>query len=1144
MSLKNKTIEETYQKLTQREHVLLRAEMYIGSIKKHTEELWVMDLSQNKMIKKFVEYSPGFLKIVDEAITNSLDHSTRDTDVTMIKINFSKETGEISVWNNGNGIPSEIHKDHQLYVPELIFGQLLSGSNYSDTDKRIGAGQFGIGIKTTNIYSKKFRVETVDSNNNKKFIQEYYNNMESKTQPKITNYMGKSYTQISFIPDYTRFSMNQLEDDTILLLNKRVYDLIACTRKDIVVYLNGEKLKGKTFTDYTKYFFDDSKLISESIVQKINDIEYIWEYAVIPYSHYEQISFVNGNATTQGGKHVDYILYQITTKIKELLETKKKLKDIKPSYIKERLFLFLKATIVNPSFNSQTKELLTTQSKDFGCKIDVSEAFINKIYKSQIVDEIVDFCKIKEKTNIGKKTDGKKTNKIYIEKLEDAIWAGGPKSNACTLILTEGLSAMTFAMWGRGEIGPDKIGVFPLKGKLLNVKNATAKQLLENDEINSIKQILGLRHNINYTDTNQLRYGKVMLLTDSDVDGSHIKSLFICFIHTFWPSLLKINPNFIQTLRTPIVKAIKGKQVLEFFTEQDYHKWKESCKNNNSYKIRYFKGLGTSKKEDAKETFKRMNELKIDYYYKDEKCNEAINLAFEKDKNNKNIKNNIDDNMSISSENTIIKCTDQRKDWLKKYDKNSYIQTTETKVSFQDLIHKELIHFSIYDNQRSIPSLCDGLKPSQRKILYYMLKKNISDLIKVAQLSGYVSAETGYHHGEASLQQAIITMAQNFIGTNNINLLQPEGNYGSRLANNDAASPRYIYTKLNDVTKILFNKDDFPLFTYLNDDGLDIEPEWYLPIIPLVLINGCEGIGTGYSTCIPPYNPKDVITNILRLMDKQKPYKMTPYYKDFNGIVEEKENSEGMFIIKGLWERLSDTQIKITELPIGMCVLTYKEFLESHIQGKSTTTKETKKTTKKKFILKDVQNRTTDENTDINFIIEFDDSKTLDLLISSGTLEKDLKLIKSINTNNMHLFNKDLILTKYTNPNIILIEFYILRLEYYEKRRLYLINKLEEELKVLRSKARFITEYINNTLDINKKSKDYILKLLEEREYLKIEDSYDYLIKMPVISMSLEKIQELILQIKNKEESLLDLQSKTNKDLWKNDLRDLLLLLK
>lgn len=534
---KSKTLEETYKKLTQREHILQRPGMYIGSVKKQLEELWVAndsDPKNIKMEKKMIEYSPGFMKIFDEILTNATDHSARDKNVTFIKVDYDITTGEISVLNNGNGIPIELHKEHNMYIPELIFGNFLSGSNYDDSSTRTGAGTNGIGSKASNVYSKRFVIETVDSNSKKKFVQEFSNNMTERTQPKITSNSSKSYTKITFIPDYPRFEMNNLEPDTVLLMRKRVIDCIACTNENVQIYLNGEKLRGKGLTDYTKYFFEDEKIISESHIEKVKTkggefVEYTWEYAIVPYHTYEQVSFVNGNSTNNGGKHVDYILYQIINKLKKILEDKKKLKELKPNFIKDKLFLFLRATVANPSFNSQTKEQLTTQSKDFGCNVTVSDQFINKIYKSSITEEIVEFCKLKESTSLSKITDGKKTSRVFIPKLEDALWAGTAKSNQCTLILTEGESAKTFAMWGRSVVGPEKYGVMSLKGKILNLRDASMSQLIGNEEINNIKQILGLKQDRVYKDTSELRYGKIMMLTDADCDGLNVaqKSILI-----------------------------------------------------------------------------------------------------------------------------------------------------------------------------------------------------------------------------------------------------------------------------------------------------------------------------------------------------------------------------------------------------------------------------------------------------------------------------------------------------------------------------------------------------------------------------------------------------------------------------------------
>jgi DNA topoisomerase-2 len=721
---------------------------------------------------------------------------------------------------------------------------------------------------------------------------------------------------------------------------------------------------------------------------------------------------------------------------------------------------------------------------------------------------------------LSKQTDGKKRNKIYVPKLEDALWAGTAKSDMCTLILTEGDSAKTFAVWGRSVLGPDRWGVFPLKGKCLNVRDATVQQLINNEEINNLKQIIGLKQNKVYNDTSDLRYGKVMILTDSDVDGSHIKGLFINFIHATWPSLVQL--NFIQTLRTPIVKAIRGRQVMEFFTQQDYAKWRDAT-NTSGYQIRYYKGLGTSTKQDAQNTFRNLDSLYMDFYHTGKECDDAILLAFEKDKNVK----------------SPIKCADKRKQWLGAYDKDSYIDKGENRVSYRDFVHKELIHFSIYDNLRSIPSLCDGLKPSQRKILYYMLSKNITKSIKVAQLSGYVSAETSYHHGEVSLQQAIIGMAQDFIGSNNVNLLAPDGNFGSRLSGKDAASARYIFTHLSPIACRIFESNDTPLLTFLDDDGMTVEPEWYIPVLPMVLVNGCEGIGTGYSTFIPPHNPKDIIDNIIRVLDEKQPLPMKPYFRGFSGEVIEVES--GSYMTQGKWERVSHTQVRIREIPVGTWVTGYKEFLESLVEnnaqtGKRDASAKITKTSSRPLILKDVKNKTTDENTGIDFLIEFRSGDVLDKMIQSGTIEKELKLCKTFNTNNMYLFDDQSVPVKYTSTFDILLDFCDIRLEFYTKRRLHIIEQLKRDLTFLEAKIRFINEYMNGDIEINRKSEEYILGVLEQRGYPKSTDSYDYLVRMPIISLTLERLDDLERGAATKRRALHDIENKTERDLWREDL--------
>lgn len=1106
-----------YKKLTQIEHVLERPDMYIGSCSIQEDELWVpeRDITNEqpiKLVKRLVKYSPGFIKIFDEILTNATDHSFRDNTMKSIKVSYSTSSGAISVYNDGKGIPVVIHPEYNIYIPELIFGHLLSGTNYNDNECRIGAGRNGLGANCTNIYSKQFVVEVCDGK--KKFKQVYKNNMSVKSPPKVDNANGvKSYTKITFLPDYKRFCMEKdglLSGDNLNLIIKRTLDCSLVCKKNVSITLNGYKIKHNDIQDYIQLYYNCG-VISEEVKKTIDNTEYTWSYGIcIPDKDiipFEQVSFVNGIPTLNGGTHVNYILNQIVTAYTNYLISKKKLTNLKQNDVKNCLILFLVSTIPNPSFKGQTKDQLSTPQKNFAFKPIVSEKFLNKLFKSSLTEKIIERYLTKEKILLNKTTEKiSKTSKLIIPKLEDAKWAGSKKSNQCTLILTEGDSAKTFAMWGRSVVGNERFGVYPLKGKCLNVRDASASQLAKNEEINNIKKILGLKHSKVYTSTDELRYSKILILTDQDLDGFHIKGLIINYIHFWWKELLSF--DFIWSLKTPIIKATAGRNVFEFMTEQDFKKWLADSEYKN-IKTKYYKGLGTSTKADAIDIFKRFDKLKVQYIYTGKESDDAILLAFDKNSGKVN--------------------TDNRKLWLQHYNKDVYISNDVQKVTLPNFVHKELIHFSNYDNVRSIPHICDGLKPSQRKILCYLLKyEKSNESRKVAQLSGLVSSKMAYHHGEVSLQNTIINMAQDFAGSNNLPLLLADGNFGSRYQNgSDAASPRYTFTALKSIGKKIFDAKDLPLMNYLTEEGETIEPEFFIPIIPMILVNGSCGIGTGYSTNVPSYNIKDIIKALQALMDGKDPTNVTmiPYFEKFKGSV--KPLGNGKFTTVGKWTRTSSNKIEVTEIPIGTSILGYKEFLENLI-------------TIDKNLLKDFSNDTKDEDSSIKFTITFKSDQVLENLIKNNSIEEVLKLSKPFNTNNIHLFNENGQLKKYSSPYQILIEFFNIRKKYYLLRKNYLKQKLTEKQQLLISRMTFIEMYINNKLKINKRSKNQIIQDLEKIPSI-IKDpqqgSYEYLLKMQIYSLTLEKIEELMKELKETEKELDFYNKATPIDLWKKDLQ-------
>lgn len=1115
---------DRYKKMTQVEHILKLPDTYIGSTAQSDPmDMWVWN--GTGMEKRQMSYIPGLFKIFDEIIVNAYDQWVRCKakpsvpQVKEIAVHIG-EDGMISVRNDGEGIDVEIHPEHGLWVPDMIFGHLLTSGNYEQKGKITG-GKNGYGSKVVNIYSKKFRITTVDHVRKRKFTQEYRNNMSERDSPLIEEKCKeKPYTLIEFWPDYERFNgMETLDVDHRALFEKRVIDLTACTDKNVTIMLNGNKVDCKNLEKYVDLYLGN-KTETKRIYEYVDER---WEIVATmsPNDQFEHVTFVNGVNTNKGGKHVDYLAQMICAKLVKATEKKasKKKVDLKPAAIREQLWLFARTVIEDPSFDSQTKEYLTTPHTSFGSRCNLSDQFIEKLARTGICDKAIALAEFKTSYAL-QKTDGKKKNTLRgIPKLDDANLAGSEYSRECTLILTEGDSAKAFAIAGLSVVGRDKYGVFPLRGKLLNVRDATAKQVLDNTEINYLKQILGLRQGIKYDEEKikELRYGHVMLLTDADVDGSHIRGLLINFFHTFWPGLLEI-PGFLQTMVTPIVKARRRNELKIFYSWAEYQDWKEN-NQDNGWKIKYYKGLGTSDSKEAKEYFTGLDESLVNYTWSDEETvNKALLLAFSRNQ------------------------ADDRKTWLENYDSKAMIDGLQREIEFNEFIHKDLIHFSKYDCERSVPSLVDGLKPSQRKVVHAVFMRNLTESMKVAQLAAYVAEKTAYHHGEQSLNGAIIGMAQDFVGSNNFPLLSPEGQFGTRLqGGKDSASPRYIFTKMNPLLPRLFPEGDRPLLKYLDDDGTPIEPEYFVPILPLVLVNGAEGIGTGFSCRIPTYHPRDIIENLKRKMVGEDWKRMRPWVRGFRGTLEEDMNESGKWTSKGIFHRVSTNQLEITELPVGRWTEDYKEQIEDWILNK------------KEIGITDYESHYTESTA--RFILKFSSGVISEWIDHGGEeeVEKKLRLVdgKRFLTTNMHLFNAEGQIRKYDSPEAIMEAFYPVRLSMYEQRKNFQLLQLEREIAFLKERVRFIQAVVEGKLEVSRRSTADIERDMISMKFCKATKektgwvlhpsrgtvgNWEYLLGMPIRSLTTEKINDLEEEMQKQEQAYQELKGKTIQDIWTQEL--------
>jgi DNA gyrase/topoisomerase IV subunit B len=1202
-----------YVKLDHREHVLKRSETYVGSKTTEETEMYVIennDLSNIKVIKRVVKHNPAFIKLFDEILTNASDHYIRTGKVKMIKVSIDDK--KISVENDGPTIPIELHKEEGVWNAELIFSHLLTGENYDDSEVRTVGGRNGLGAKLCNIFSTKFIVECCDGK--KKYKQVVKDNMSSIENPTITDISDdtKPYTKITYYPDYSQFDFDSLTEDLRSIMYKRCLD-VATYIPNVRISVDGKTLPIKKISDFMEMHLPEG---AEFFYEKLDNG---WDVGVAKSTThgFEQVSIVNSITTYRGGTHVNHVSLNISKAISDKI----KRKDLSWVDVKNKLFLFLVCQVPNSTFDTQTKECLTNRmTVDIHKNCDLKENTIKKIIKSEIGQSILDEIDLKEKMAL-KRMSGVKKTKVKLDKLVDANKAGTQNSDKCNLFLCEGDSATTTAISGMAIVGRDYYGAFPLKGKVLNVRGTSTAKIKANKEIQNLVDILGLQFGEKYTDTSKLRYGKCVLMTDSDCieenteillndgstkkiknlkngdivkshsgdnkvigiretvkdsyieltiegnifqfgenhkipvydtikkeivikkvkdiskedliikleknyvsienieiksgekffydievendntfyiskdnnnylvhncDGIHIKGLLMNFFETFWPELLKM--DFLYEFITPIIKAKKGKEVISFYTLKNYKEWLES--QPIGWTVKYYKGLGTSTPQEAKEYFKEIDKHLLPFLWDTDDNTDKIDMVF--------------NDTRVSD----------RKEWILE-SKPITVQKYETPTPISSFIDNEMITFSISDNIRSIPNIYDGLKPSQRKILYTCLSENINKEFPVSSLGGLVKTKTKYNHGEQSLEQGIISMSQNFLGSNNLNLLVPEGQFGSRIhGGKDAASPRYINTYLSSYTKDIFKEIDNDILTILEDDGKKIEPYVYKPIIPMVLINGADGIGSGWSTYIPKYSTKDIINFLENKINGKKNSKLTPKYNGFIGEIVKKE--DGNYSTRGLFERINSNYFRITELPIGTWTQNYVGFLDKLLEDK---------------VIKDYDDNSTEDKIDfkINVNRESMEGWTDEDIISKFKLET------SVHLSNMNLFVDDKIV-KFDSPEAIIDVFYQKRLEDYEKRKEIVLDKTKNNCIRLENIVKFIKLVISNKIIINNKKKDQIESQLIEQNIIKIEDSFNYLLNMSIYSLTKEKIDELENSLKEKKEELKELKSTAPSKLWLDDL--------
>ena len=967
-----------FQQKSQLEHVYRRPDTYIGSATVDTIPMYVLESGEvsddDTFVLNDVEFTSGLLKIFDEILVNAIDQYTTYPDkVNYIRINFDIEDGEISIENGGPGIPvievETIH-DGKMYQPQAVFSQFLTGDNFEDGKDKIVGGKNGLGATCANAFSDYFKVRTYDTDTNKVFEQVFKNRVQEIGEPIIVDKddledeldeeeLG-GYTRITFIPSYKAFGYKEYTTEVgealYKLFTTRAYQTAVFVNDSCKVYLNdgllyvGSEDKSK-FRNFAEMFVAKNTAMYITTLRHPKDKKLDLEVCIgISDGKARNISILNGISVYEGGTHIKYITNEIVEHImpKIIAELPKDHAKVQPSVILNNLFIIVKGSIVNPSFSSQCKSKLTTASdvfnvykfKDKG-KNDEWGA-IWEILKPYIMSTLIGKLKDKVKTRVTR-------GKVMLKKGSDAKFAGHKtKFKDCLAFIAEGDSAMGLIDSGinhkKTELNRDYCGTYSIQGVPLNARKEidvmTDKEnstIIRNDKLkknirfNDLEKFIGLDYEKKYAlDENgdkefkTLRYGSIIVATDQDSDGKgQIFSLILNFFALFWPNLIK--RKYITRLNTPVIRAYPKKskkigesakksknakvakvaKVMEFYSVYEFKKWLKLDYNDDNdalskdYNIKYYKGLASNKNDEIVPIFSNFSE-NLNIYEFDDFAQETLETYFGKDTNLRKevLCTPVDEKVIIDCDKSrIVKVSSHLNNDLKDYQREN--------------IMRKLVH------------VVDGMVPSRRKALFgaRLNKKMDTDAIKVVNFTGSVMEKCGYHHGDASLSQTIIKMAQTFIGAKNLPYLIGEGQFGTRRAGgSDHGSARYIFIKTNKkLTNAIFPPQDDFLLPYVFDDGDRVEPEYFCPIIPMSVLENASIPATGWALKVWARDIDKVFRNVRRMvLGEIKECKKLPIWLRDN-TSDVRKASDGKQYMVGKYEFNEKSNIvRITELPISI----------------------------------------------------------------------------------------------------------------------------------------------------------------------------------------------------------------------------------
>lgn len=1120
-------VTDQYISVDLSEHILHRPDSYVGSTRPTLSTQWIADWNvltppeEKKFVRKEIMLTEAFYKIFDEILVNAADNRVKDPSMDHIRVSVNTQDGSISVWNNGAGIPIQIQPGESIYIPEFIFGTLLSSSNFQDEGERLAGGRNGYGAKVTNIFSRRFQVRTANSRAHtghplpkRIYTQVWENNMKVVHPPVIEDYVGpaQDYTEVTFWPDYDRLGMPQgITPDLVALIRRRTLDMAGIlnlpTSKDqgkrmkkfsveMSVLLpdgrvDSEHVSFNSFPEYVQLYMGEDKIVLSYEIPR-------WSVVITASDTptFDQMSFVNGIATISGGTHVDMVTDQVTQSIFEKLNRKKN-NLIQRNRIKQQLWIFVACYINRPSFNSQTKEKLITPKSDFGSQLDLPDAFLKKVRDHEEIMMKIETLEKVEEARALRATESKLSRRVRVEKLEDAGYAGVKNApEQPTLFIVEGDSAATLPMAGRNSMprGTDLIGVYPIRGKILNLRDATLKQATENTFIMNMAIIMGWNAET-IKNRSLWRYGRIAIMTDEDDDGAHIAGLIINFLDARWGITLTL-PDFLFRMKTPIVRFIhgEGKNSKRFYA---YSKEEADmfAEKNPTWRAVFLKGLGTSDVKDAVYYFSNLDKHLVRFHPATPGERDLIDQMFNKKR--------ADERKAFLSDNAMI--------WKRIIGEEE--KTFELEMTLTRFFNTDMKEFGHRANERSISSLCDGLRPTQRKILFTNFKGGADKSVKIESYAGKVIAEMHYHHGASSLIDTITRMSQTFVGKN-IPYFNAESMVGTRRQNGgDAAQSRYVYVTANKLIRYVFPEIDDMLLARVKAEGVEIEPLYFVGVIPWLLVNGTGegGMGWGYRGEIPPFNPHDLITKIRQRFARQPEIKLLPWWRGFKGRVS--QVSETSWRTYGV-AKIEKNVLHISEIPIGISIEEMEEFLkdlEARDEGN----------------IAQVLNTLSNED-----FSQFTIRAVLKKGFTSDIADVIKKKLTSTVSATLNFYDGEVKIRSFSTVEEVFDAWYDVREQMYRYRKQELEKKWVPEIALLENRVRFIQLYVTGELILFNRPEEEI-KADMTRFGLQ---EHDKLLEMSIRSLTRDRIQELQKTIERRKKELDHLKNAPVEVLWEEDL--------